>query len=264
MTAIQENDVWDACHLLFGQQAQLSRGFLDYLQPEGAKAAYRQLAKQHHPDQHGHLDAATYAEKTALFQRINEAYQLLGNYFDLRANGQLNWRGSSRPQPHEPASKGQNRRRSRSQRPHQRHVPPRHLPLGLFLYYQGLISYRDLIQALTWQRRQRPVLGEIAQRWGWLDATTLERICRFRGQTFRFGERAVEMGLITPFQLQILLRYQQRLQQPIGQYFLQQGLVYDQQLQEYLHQHQEHNQQHQRQRQGFQQAGNGGSWGWGG
>ena len=45
----------------------------------------------------------------------------------------------------------------------------------MFAYYQEKISYQDLIDALVWQRRQRPVLGAIASKWGWLSEQQVDR-----------------------------------------------------------------------------------------
>lgn len=56
-----------------------------------------------------------------------------------------------------------------------------------------------------WQRRQRPNLGDIAQRWGWLDEGAIRYILGFREMGRRFGEKAVGLDLLTQRQLQTLL-----------------------------------------------------------
>ena len=95
----------------------------------------------------------------------------------------------------------------------------------MFAYYQGKISYQALIEALLWQRRQRPMLGTIATQWGWLNETQVKRIVRHLGQSRRFGKKAMDLGLLSPLQVDSLLRYQQGRQERLGQYFITQGLM---------------------------------------
>jgi hypothetical protein len=103
-----------------------------------------------------------------------------------------------------------------------------------------LISYRTLIEALVWQRRQRPSIGETAQRWGWLNETAIRTILNQRGNR-RFGEKAVDLGLLTPFQVRTLLFYQRSRHQRLGQYFVQKGLLSPADLDELVRQLEAHN-----------------------
>ena len=41
----------------------------------------------------------------------------------------------------------------------------------------------------------------------------------------RFGKKAVELGYLKPFQVEALLNHQRTLQKRIGQYFVEQGLL---------------------------------------
>ena len=109
-------------------------------------------------------------------------------------------------------------------------LPRRRLRLAEFLYYSGRVGWQDFVAAVAWQRTQRPAVGRIAVDFGFLErfevAEILERR-RAEGVRQPFGEFAVRHGYLTPFQLLALLGQQLRLQQPIGRYFVQRGLVSD-------------------------------------
>ncbi|MBC8555330.1 MAG: J domain-containing protein [Candidatus Brocadiales bacterium] len=104
-------------------------------------------------------------------------------------------------------------------------VPKRELLIGQFLYYSGLISWNTLTQAIVWQRRQRPIIGKIAQDWGILSAEDIKSILRERSYKDHFGEYALRNGYITSFQHSAIVGKQKQMQPPIGRYFIQQGLL---------------------------------------
>lgn len=223
MPLFAENELLDACRILFGTEVQLSRDFLFYVQPRGIKSAFRQKAKQVHPDLHTAAAADEYERQTELFREVNEAYKLL-NRFSTSEHKRL-WSPADRntsfcynsAKPHNNPPSADNASDLT--------LPQRYLETGLFLYHRGVITYAEMIEALVWQRRQRPIIGDLAIRWGWLkeiDLKILNRQGAFRG---RFGARAVHYGYLTPFQVQVLLRYQQSCQQPFAQYFVEQGIL---------------------------------------
>ncbi len=206
----------DACRTLFGDQVNLGPEFLAYLQPSGAKVAFRSQAKRHHPDLFAFAPAEVRARQTARFREIHQAYHLLTNYLERR------------PLPHpdlplRPAWQRARRKPSAPSNP--RGIPPMPIEFGIFAYYRGQIEYRDLIEALVWQRRQRPALGAIACQWGWLTEEKVRRILGHRGTGGRFGRKAMELGLLSSLQVDVLLRHQRTHQQRLGQYFIERGLM---------------------------------------
>ena len=90
---------------------------------------------------------------------------------------------------------------------------------------KSLLSAVDLEAARACGRGRRPVMCGIARRWGWLTESAACAILSCRGSYGRFGERAVHLGLLSPFQVQTLLRYQRNLQKKLGEYFIEQGLL---------------------------------------
>src|SRR5512147_533243 len=90
MTPITESDVVQACRTLFGKDVDISREFLCYVQPSGVKAAYRQKAKENHPDLFAADPLPIQQTKTALFREILRAYDILNLFFEQREKGAWN------------------------------------------------------------------------------------------------------------------------------------------------------------------------------
>ena len=176
-TELRTSQLYDACHVLFGSDIDVSVDFLRYLQIPGLKAVYRRKALETHPDRAIALalPPVTLEEQ---FKKINSAYQELHDYlenplrfkliddgFRKRANQPSQkmhtWSGT---QPRHTDSKPEGYRRQF----YKGTVPKRALLFGQYIYYYGYISYRQLIDAIIWQKIQRPLIGNIAVSWNWL------------------------------------------------------------------------------------------------
>lgn len=241
MVQMTEAALFDACRILFGPELTLNRDFLFYLQPGGAKSAYRSKAKQTHPDRFADAEKK---RQNVLFHDLTSAYKLINTFLEQREKGHtLSFRyagprgkaSTSTVRPRPPASPAGTFFAG--------DIPRRNLEFGLYLYYRGYISYQQLIAALVWQRAQRPAIGEIARRWGWLDETSLRRVLTSRGAFSRFGQRAIQLGVLTPFQVQTLLRYQRNLHKRLGQYFVESNLLSAQDIEKLAEELTSHNQQ---------------------
>ncbi len=228
---LTESDVIDACRILFGSDADINRGFLFYVQPSGAKSAYRKKIKETHPDFfHDQADRIK-QQQTALFRNIMEAYDIINRFLKEREEGL--WtpavdtapRMDSVEQPQTGSSDSQPVRTRGDNGYFHGTVPFRILEIGRFLYCSGQISFGDLIEALAWQRKQRPIIGDVAQRWGWLVETSIDRIIASRDVPGRFGEKAVRLGLLSDGQVKALLLYQRTQQELLGKYFVMKKLL---------------------------------------
>ena len=224
----------DACRTLFGDELLLTREFLTYLQPNGVKAAYRLKAKEAHPDRFAGSSPRVHKQQTAFFQEVNKAYDLLRSFFQERdqikpKSGSYK---SARTQPRWHAQPNQNK---------SFRIPERTLEFGHYLYHRGLISYSQLINALVWQRQQRPVLGELAVTLGWLKKEDTLAVTQQRGPYARFGERAIRMGLLSPGQVKALILHQRTMHKRLGQYFVEKGILSSEEIEHFVQKHQEHN-----------------------
>lgn len=219
---ITETVVLDACRTLFGSDVNISRDFLRYLQPSGAKSAFRKIAKETHPDFFADAHPEVLQRQNDVFRRVLQAYELLNTFFRKRDDGL--WMPSDRFSTSDLRKQAQ-RESARKERFYTGSVPHRPLEIGIYLYYRGAITYRALIDALVWQRGQRPSIGDIAKRWKWMDDKDILAILSLRGKPLRFGEKAIELGILTPFHIKAILWYQRSQQERLGQYFVKRGYV---------------------------------------
>lgn len=221
-----EKALFNACRILFGAEVQVSQDFLYYLQPSGAKSAFRNQAKAHHPDAHASSSSQVRKQQTERFREIRQAYELISDFLKqrhLRSNSGPGRKASQAP-PHK------SRHSAKQHKPHKPHVKPAsaipaiQLEFGMYSFYQGKVTYQQLIEALVWQRRQRPTLGALAQKWGWLSGAKVEKILKHRGTSMRFGKKAIELGYLKAHQVDALIKHQRSMQKRIGEYFVEKGL----------------------------------------
>ena len=273
-TVAAEKELFRSCEIIFGPELTISREFLDYLQLSGIKSAYRKRAMETHPDRAGLENERVQRQHHELFHSVQEAYENLTTFLDAKEKGYclpppLRQPQPPRPAPVKPQRPQQARPNQTTPRPHARAsaqtkgdfkttssqpsmfwdteslyqgpLPNRRLLLGHFLYYSGLINWRTIIQALIWQRTERPRLGEIGQRFGLLDAEDVVQILRNRPILQPFGQTAMDLGLLSQPQLQMLVAHQKRLQKKFGEFFLEKQLLEPNELRALLQQYQEHN-----------------------
>jgi hypothetical protein len=231
----REEDLLDACRMLFGPHIGVNGQFLHYIQADGLRRAYRARAREYHPDVA--RTTTDQARRTELFRKSVAAYELLAGYLQARkpvpTREQAPRRAPVRPKA--PVERYPNERFYRGP------FPTLELKIGLFLYYKGEISYQALVRALLWQRNQRPRVGELACKWGWLEEDAIPFILQATCLTGCFGARAVKLGYLTEQQLRVLLFHQRSLHQPIGRYFVMNGILTEDKLRRMLRECAQHN-----------------------
>lgn len=237
MSHVTEAEAFRACRTLFGPELHLNKDFLTYLQPSGVRSAYRKKAKIIHPDRFIISGATTIDRQNRLFQDLNQAHQTVQNYLKQKKH-----QGTTRPaQARSSHAQTQRPETARKQQYRQFSLPPRPMQFGQFLYYLGIVPFSALVSAITWQRQQRPALGQIAQNWGWLNEHDIQRIINYRNGFQRFGERAEQLGLLNSRQVGTLLFYQRSKQQQIGSYFVNKGFLNETTMNQLLTRLAEHN-----------------------
>jgi hypothetical protein len=240
-----EPQLIEACRVLF-PGALIQHEFLRKLRLQSVKAGYRELAKRYHPDCCGpSQDAALMAES---FRKVNLAYQILCTH--LRERDLAGAPRSQGPSLHDARGPQAEKRvfRSRAQytRPpvkptrtqndvyYDGPLPTFPLKLGLFLYYKGAVPYAAVVQALIWQRDMRPPIGELSIAWGWLEPHFVSIIRSATEITGNFGERAVQLGLLTQSQVNVIVLQQRLMQIHTGRYFVGKGYITEWELSKYL------------------------------
>lgn len=102
--------------------------------------------------------------------------------------------------------------------------PPRPL-LGRYLVQQGLVSLSQLIAAVSWQRGQRPPVGRIAMEWGMLSSQDVIDLLRTKKARTPFCGHGVAQGVLQPVQRIAILAHQRQMQRPLGEYFVEHGIL---------------------------------------
>jgi hypothetical protein len=259
MPAAQESSVelFAACRTIFGSQVNVSIEFLLYLQPIGVKSAYKKRALETHPDRAKQIGGSP-RKLQEEFRSVKQAYELLLSYVEnkprrIMSDPGFAGRRSRSPYQHSRQHKkpscdqshyqSQQHRHRRSSVDHFYHgpIPLRNLMLGQYLYYAGRISWRMLIEAISWQRTLRPCIGQIAMQSGLLSQRDVVSILSERRIEERFGECAVRIGYITPMEQTTLVSMQSRQQRRIGEYFLRKKLLSHQELSTLVERHRLHN-----------------------
>jgi hypothetical protein len=179
------------------------------------REAFRRRALDTHPDRAVAL-GRTEASMAEEFRQLLQAYQVLSRAAAVPPAA----RRATGPRP--------------AGRPPQDHLhrgalPQRPLLFAEYLYYSGRVSWRNLVEAIAWQRRQRPAIGRIAVVWGHLSEEEVREILDRRRRDGAaeepFGAYACRNGFLSAGQLLALLGRQRRHQRRIGEYFVEAGIV---------------------------------------
>jgi hypothetical protein len=233
-TELPASQLYNACHVLFGSEINVSVDFLRYLEMPGLKAVYRKKALETHPDRAMAL-ARQSPDLEERFKEVNAAYQELRDYLENPRQFRL-VDDRFRKRQHHSSQKMRTRPRAQANRKDsptdglysrffERTMPKRELLFGQYVYYYGYISYRQLIDAIVWQKFQRPLIGKIAMRWGWLYEDDVRQILQDRQWGEKFGEAALRGGYLTSDRLRIILGRQRMLQPRIGNYFVEKRIL---------------------------------------
>ena len=219
------SNLLSACSLLFGPDVHVSLDFVKIIELPALKAQYRKKAFEFHPDRAKFL-GVNEIELSEKFKELTQAYETVNSAIEKGLGN--NWgdlRRPSRARPPRPENPGN----GFSHRTYKGPLPQRELLIGQFLYYTGIISWQTLMEAIIWQRRQRPLFGQIAVEWGILTPADVVRILderrierRFRE---KFGEFALNKHYITPYQRLAILGKQRKQQRLIGEFFIDEGYL---------------------------------------
>jgi len=233
-------ELFEACYVLFGREIDVSVGFLNYLQISGIKSAYRKKALETHPDRAAAVVGKS-CEMDESFKVLNSAYKLLSSYV----------KNPSLPdyKDHKTASVFHRHTRSglaKTGRYYFGEIPRMRMPLGRFLYYNGVIPYECMLDSVVWQRMQHPLIGKVAVKNGLLSDRDVLKIILSRFPNEKFGECARRLRFITKLQLDMVLLQQTYLRPLIGNYFTAQGILTPRELSESLILQYTHNRKYQR------------------
>jgi hypothetical protein len=264
--------------VLFGAESVVGPGFLQSLHEDLLRQVFRRRAFETHPDRAG-ASGVDPLLLTQQFQEVQAAKALLSQYVAQRQvlpppRPRHASTAAKRPKP---ASKASHKAPPKTQaetppaaprdtpppdarastddsprpRPHapgeyywRGGIPNRRLPLGEYLYYSGHISMQALIAAIHAQRKGRPLFGQIAMTWGYLQPGSIAMLLARKKPGEKLGESARRLGLLTVFQCNAILGLQWGKQRRFGHYFTASGLLTERQLADLVRAHHWHNFSH--------------------
>ncbi len=221
---VSRKDIARDYYLLFGLNTWNPISLLKNLPPSELKAAYRKRALETHPDRAKSLGKVTFGMDKR-FKKVTTAYERLSSYIQGNNVSVLTCKTPTRKNSNKTTVIQKTERKASDHFCKEGYIPKRKLLIGQYLYYSGIISWRTLFKAIAWQRKQRPLIGQIALDWGILSADDIKEILTGRSYKEYFGEYARRKGYITYFEFLALIGKQHKLQLPIGEYFIKQGIL---------------------------------------
>ncbi len=241
-----------AYRLLFSSYGDFSIEQIKRLNLSTLKDAFRVKAKETHPDKSKALGIKTEI-LTEKFTEISEAYTNLSAYVE-KNRGKLSRHYYKSEKKNCPAGGSGNQKSSsgntgygqgqysdEAKNGKEVYIGNLKLLFGQYLYYSGHISFKTLLDAIIWQRRQRDQYGKLAMEWGILKNVDILHILKNRKPFEKFGESAVRLGLINPFQHTAILIKQRKKQRLIGEFFIKNGILTPIKLNDMLKRHESHN-----------------------
>ncbi|MBI5309367.1 MAG: J domain-containing protein [Planctomycetes bacterium] len=232
MVNMQKMEIFTDYQLFFGRGKANPVEHLRNISLSELKTAYRKKVMETHPDRAIALGKAA-TEMAKRFKDVATAYQRLitfvqGKYGDVPdeavCDKKIHEKIVVQTKP-EPEIVG-------AENFYHGAIPKRKLLIGQYLYYCRHISWKTLIEAIMWQKKQRPRLGQIALEWGILSVDDIKMILAERTYKEKFGEFAYRKGYLTYFEFLAVLGRQYRLQPPIGRYFNIQNILGKEELEE--------------------------------
>lgn len=239
-----EADLLNACNTIFGSEVTASMDFLNYLQTSGLKTAYRKRALETHPDRALALGAheGIMNEK---FKEVKAAYEMLRTFIEESNKKIIKTTGYNEQKTRKKRTASQkqqyNHKKGRTDHFYTGKIPNRELLIGQYLYYSGAISWRVLIEAISWQIKHRPRIGQLAVDWGIITHYEIAKILSKKAWNEKFGECALRTGYITAFEHIALLGKQKGIQSPICHYFIKKKILSPSQISSCLRKQAIHN-----------------------
>ena len=260
------DEVKNAFILLFDRSFIPTLEIIKNINPDEIKDAYRKKAFEFHPDR-ALLLGKNKNELTENFKEINVAYGTLRSFlkenrfyfpginsawkktnYQKTAEGKkyyhnkTSWNTKTeKDTAKEKKPEQKNNTGGKKQQSGRLNLPNAELLIGQFLFWCGIISWKTLIEAIVWQKNQRPLFGEIAKNWNILSEDEIRRIIAEKNSKDRIGDYAFQKGYISQFEHLAILGRQRNLQRPIGEYFVDNGHISLETMDSLASEHRRHN-----------------------
>ena len=228
---ISYNDIRDAFLFMFGKRI---KDFGVYLIPDALslrKTFYLQ-ALHWHPDR-VMVTGNDSAYSVEMFKKIHSAYEVLKDVAGKKV------KIIPRHVPERKSQSGSNS--STFNWPYASatfwnkwKMPNCRVRFAQYLFYKGVIDWNTIIDALVWQKKNRPRVGQIGLDFGYFEESTINFILSNRSLGLLFCRAAVELGFISNYQSLTMIGRQKQFNAPIGRFFTERGILSPIKLQVYL------------------------------
>lgn len=245
---IQKSEIEYKLSFIMGKRLNLHNPDVLNLTIQDLKRNYYKRAKELHPDT-ASQSGISESLLTERFKRLSESYNFLLEYWQNRDFSSLlkedQYKNQYRTKPSQKqrakkntqSTKGFQRQEERKTTYRYRQqqgknetpkrfytgpMPKTEMRFAQFLYYSKKIDWNTFVQALSWQWKNRPRLGEIAVEKGYLKHAEIITILRHSFPGELFGKAAIRLGFLSERELFLLLGHQQLLNKPIGLFFIEQ------------------------------------------
>ena len=245
---IQKSEIEYKLSFIMGKRLSLHNPDVLNLTVQDLKKNYYRRAKELHPDT-ASQSGISESLLTERFKRLSESYNFLLEYWQNRDFSSLlkedQYKNQYRTKPSQKQrakkntqatrdfQKGEERKTAHRYRQQQGKneapkrfytgpMPKTEMRFAQFLYYSKKIDWNTFVQALSWQWKNRPRLGEIAVEKGYLKHADIITILRHSFPGELFGKVAIRLGFLSERELFLLLGHQKLLNKPIGLFFIEQ------------------------------------------
>jgi hypothetical protein len=247
----------EACRCLFGHDFVVSRELLNQITPADLNLAFSKQLKARMP-RNAKVSSLSKSFFTGDFKQVTDAYTSLLTLFEssmteeerAEAAGLLESLTSKElvlfhddllPRPVPPTARQLSSTKTGKTQFYRGTLPRSKLRFATFLYYKGVIDQNTLADALQWQKRCRPLIGQIAVAWDFIDLREFAEILYRSKDGQAFGQVAKRRGRLTDTQIAALLSEQERFRKPIGQFFIQKKILTKAEIEMYLLELEAHN-----------------------
>lgn len=247
LTTVSGSDVVRAYQILFSPsdpfvKEAFSLSFVKRLDPSTVRSAFRKKALETHPDR-AKVSGRGENEQADLFRQVKQAYEVLLPVAERCSAVEVKARVSAKPAGAEKKEKRayqhahDQHRRTFNGKPRRTPsfyynglIPGHRLRLGHYLYYSGIISWQNLVNAVAFHMRSKPRYGEIALGWSMITPEELAFCLSQRLKGEKIGECLKRSELISDFQHLAILGKQRKFHCLFGAYFVNEGILSQRQL----------------------------------
>jgi hypothetical protein len=247
-------DVYSSGSILYNVPLYMVKRIVPLLRPEDIKIACTKLIQAQIP-KGVDLNSANGRMYRNSLQKISRAYSVLNSYVELRLHEQKAKRikevnlsktvapGSALSIVSRDAFLKDMIRPEREKNGiyYEGNIVPTKLRFGNFLYYSGLISYQMLDDALEWQKRKRPLMGQIAMERGIVIPSHFAETLFHLQNAESFGQVARNLNIMTDANIVDITNEQKKYNCQIGQFFIEKEILDRSDIERLMEQFLEHN-----------------------